>query len=53
MKDSAAVALGRKGGTAGTGAAKRRPPEHYRKMAKARLAKARMKKLVQKEGAKP
>jgi hypothetical protein len=38
-KDPAAVAFGRKGGKAGTGAAKRRPPAHYRKMARARAKK--------------
>jgi hypothetical protein len=31
--------IGRKGGTAGTGTAKRRPPEHYRKMVEARKKK--------------
>lgn len=33
-KDPAAVSLGRKGGEAGKGAAKRRPSAHYRKMQK-------------------
>lgn len=31
MKNPAAVALGALGGKAGTGAAKRRSPEHYKK----------------------
>jgi hypothetical protein len=42
-KDPAAVALGRKGGKAGTGESKRRSGEHYRQMqeksAEARRAK--------------
>jgi hypothetical protein len=39
-KDPAAVSLGRKGGKAGTGAAKRRSAKHYRKMVEARKKKA-------------
>ena len=35
MKNPAAVTLGRLGGKAGTGDAKRRSPEHYAKLAKA------------------
>ncbi|MDD5302411.1 MAG: hypothetical protein PHS14_04805 [Elusimicrobia bacterium] len=39
-KDPAAVSLGRKGGKAGRGDAKRRSAEHYRKMIDAREKKA-------------
>lgn len=35
-KNPAAVSLGRRGGKAGTGAAKRRSAEHYKRMAAAR-----------------
>jgi hypothetical protein len=38
-KDPSAVALGRKGGQAGTGAAKKRSPEFYREQGKARAEK--------------
>ena len=38
-KNPAAVALGKKGGSAGRGASKRRDPEHYRKMVEARKKK--------------
>ncbi|MGW8324126.1 MAG: hypothetical protein ACWGNI_00390 [Desulfobacterales bacterium] len=38
-KNPAAVELGRLGGKAGKGDAKRRSPEHYRKMVEARQAK--------------
>lgn len=38
-KNPAAVELGRLGGKAGKGDAKRRSPEHYRKMAEARMKK--------------
>lgn len=42
-KNPAAVALGRSGGKAGTGASKRRSPEHYQRLknAKQQLASAR------------
>jgi hypothetical protein len=32
------ASIGRKGGQAGKGGAKRRPPEHYRRMAEIRAA---------------
>jgi hypothetical protein len=38
-KNPAAVELGRKGGSAGSGASKRRSPEHYREMVEARKKK--------------
>ena len=40
-KNQNAVALGRLGGAAGTGAAKTRPREHYVKASERRWAKAR------------
>ena len=38
------AANGRKGGKSGTGAAKRRPPEHYAKMNEAKKKKRKAKK---------
>jgi hypothetical protein len=52
-KNKAAVALGRRGGTAGRGAAKRRAPEHYRAMQKKSVQAAKIRRELEAEPPKP
>lgn len=44
------ASIGRRGGSSGTGAKKRRSPEHYKRMAEIRKAKRKAKKPKQAKG---